>query len=144
MGLLLTLIVIAAPAVALAPEVPENIVSASGWAGIGANIGAISLIAWLVRHTFQHTIPRLADQFAKSLEDTRKSFTEALDKQHLHYMAVVDRLRDDSKAERREFIETIDKLRQDSKESLNKIDDVRRELAILASAFKDRDPPSNR
>lgn len=120
----------------------------NGWVGIGANAGAIVLISWLVQHTFKHTIPRLADQFSKTLEDMRKSFTEALDKQHNNYIGVIDKLREDSRAERREFIDTIDKLRNDGKEerreTLSKLEDVRRELAVVVSALKDRDQASTR
>lgn len=43
-----------------------------------ANLGAFALVAWLVRHTFSHTIPRLADSFSSALKEQRVEFLTAL------------------------------------------------------------------
>lgn len=47
---------------------------------IGGYAGLFGLFAWLVRHVFQHTIPRLATAFEKSLERNDQTFQKSLDK----------------------------------------------------------------
>lgn len=46
------------------------------WIGLGVNAGLVGLFGWVVRHVFQHTIPRLAGTFENSLD----KITEAFDK----------------------------------------------------------------
>ncbi len=54
------------------------------WAAVvGASIqgGAFFLVAWLVRRVFQHTIPRLSEDFKESLSTVTKTFKEELREQ---------------------------------------------------------------
>lgn len=48
------------------------------WLGVAVNLGAFGLVAWLVKHTFTHTIPRLAKEFREQLDAQRTSFTSEL------------------------------------------------------------------
>ena len=48
------------------------------WLGVAVNLSAFGLMAWLVRHTFTKTIPRLATDFREMLEGQRVTFREEL------------------------------------------------------------------
>lgn len=45
---------------------------------LAMNTGAFGLVAWLVYHTFKHTIPRLVKDFKDTIEEQRKDFREEL------------------------------------------------------------------
>lgn len=79
------------------------------------NIGAFSLVTWLVRHTFKFTIPRLAAQFSEQLKETRDAFTEELGAQRESFMQELNEQRKEFRAElhaERTIIgDKIDKLR---------------------------------
>lgn len=47
---------------------------AETWLGVIVNLGAFGLMAWLVRHTFTRTIPRLAREFREELALQRTGF----------------------------------------------------------------------
>ena len=47
--------------------------------------GSFVLVAWLVTWTFRHTIPRLADQFDRTINAQRVEFLAALDKQRTEF-----------------------------------------------------------
>lgn len=42
------------------------------------NGGAFVILAWLIRHTFQHTVPRIVDQFTVALKDQQTVFREEM------------------------------------------------------------------
>lgn len=51
---------------------------AEAWLGVAVNLGAFGLVAWLVKHTFTHTIPRLAKEFREQLDAQRTAFSAEL------------------------------------------------------------------
>lgn len=61
----------------LATEV-ATIFDGVSWLYVGANFSAIALVAWLVKHTFQHTIPRLAATFEKAISKLTDDFKSEL------------------------------------------------------------------
>ena len=71
--------------------------------GVIANLGAFTLVAWLVRHTFTHTIPRLAKDFKESLLAQRQEFLEQLRQQREDF-------KEELKAQREKIANTIDEL----------------------------------
>ncbi len=82
------------------------------WFLFGAvNVGAFSLVTWLVRHTFKHTIPRLAKSFQEELAETREAFSDALKTQRESFMAEL-------RAEREAFDAQLDAQRQEFRAEL--------------------------
>jgi len=67
---------------------------------------ALSLLAWLVRRTFTHTIPRLADDFKASLATVTNFFKEEL-------TASRNAFREELKEQRSDFQDSMRQLRED-------------------------------
>ena len=85
----------------------------------GATGAIILLVTWLVRRVFQHTIPRLAEDFKESLKSQQELFLDQLGKQ-----------RDD-------FREALAEQRTDFRESLkDERDQLGRKLDRLAEAVE--------
>jgi hypothetical protein len=66
------------------------------------NAGGFALVAWLVRHTFAHTIPRLAKDFRDSIDEQRKEF-----------LGELRRINEEGREERRECVERMNSLTQE-------------------------------
>lgn len=81
--------------------------------GTGLNVGAFGLVAWLVKHTFSHTIPRLAEGFEKALTEHRVEFATALQEQRHEFLVQLNSQLEEQRAERRECIARVDELRQE-------------------------------
>jgi len=75
------------------------------------NVGAFSLVTWLVRHTFKHTIPRLANGFSEELAETRQAFTNELRGQRDAFMAEL-------RSEREAFDQQLDAQRTEFRAEL--------------------------
>lgn len=45
---------------------------------MAVNGGAFVILAWLIRHTFQHTVPRIVSQFSQSLKEQQGTFQEEM------------------------------------------------------------------
>ena len=75
------------------------------------NVGAFSLVTWLVRHTFKHTIPRLAGGFADELKQTREAFTHELRGQRESFLTEL-------RSEREAFDQQLDVTRQEFRAEL--------------------------
>ena len=76
---------------------------AEAWLSVVVNLGAFGLMAWLVRHTFTHTIPRLAKEFREQLESQRASFIGELKDQRVLF-------REELREERQCHCEKMDNL----------------------------------
>lgn len=74
---------------------------AETWLGVIGNLGAFGLVAWLVRHTFAHTIPRLAREFREQLDSQRAAFVGELKDQRAAF-------REELREERRCHCEKLD------------------------------------
>lgn len=81
------------------------------------NLGAFGLVAWLVKHTFTHTIPRLAKEFREQLDAQRTAF--------------VGELKDQRAAFREE-------LREERQCHCDKLDSLTCSIRRLADNVKDR------
>ena len=91
----------------------ELAVAAKDWVAPAVNVGAFGLVSWLVKHTFSHTIPRLAGDFKAVLGEQRKEFLEALERQdkvHREELAVI---RIEQREERKHFLAQVDALRKE-------------------------------
>lgn len=55
------------------------------------NGGAFVILAWLIRHTFTHTVPRIVDQFSESLKDQQGTFREEMRLEREAHKDEVDR-----------------------------------------------------
>ena len=77
----------------------------------------IALLAWLVRRTFTHTIPRLADDFKSALAEQHKFFSSQLEMQREDFKAALAQQRVDFMGERDQFSKRLDRL-SDAVESL--------------------------
>ncbi len=75
---------------------------------IGVGGAAFTLLAWLVRRTFTHTIPRLASDFKESLKSTNEFFKEEL-------RTTRDDFRNELKEQRQDFQDSLKQLREDFK-----------------------------
>lgn len=107
------------------------------WAtALAVNLGAFTLVSWLVRRVFTHTIPRLAGSFEKerqglseqyqrllseqradfqdALESQRKVFAEQLATQREDFQKQMDRQRTD-------FVIAQNEQRVDHKESITQL-----------------------
>lgn len=84
---------------------------AANVAEIAGYMVVLSLVVWLVRRVFTYTIPRLADDYKKSLERQQDIFTAALDKQQ-------SLLQTSLAQQRADFKESLEKERADCKEVL--------------------------
>ena len=80
------------------------------------NLGAFGLVSWLVRHTFRHTIPRLANDFRETLQQERKIFLEELRSQRVDF-------KEELKYERGLWAERIDSLT----ESVSRLEETLRD-----------------
>lgn len=76
---------------------------AETWLSVVVNLGAFGLVAWLVKHTFTHTIPRLAKEFREQLDAQRTAFTGELKDQRSAF-------REELREERRCHCEKLDHL----------------------------------
>jgi len=82
-----------------------------GGAGIDAvhvgELGAVglclTLLGWLVRRTFTHTIPRLASTYENSLLSLREAFERVTDKQWSAFREEMATFRAEAGAERKGF-----------------------------------------
>jgi hypothetical protein len=77
----------------------------------------IALLAWLVRRTFTHTIPRLATDFKDALSEQHKFFSNQLEMQREDFKAALAQQRVDFMGERDQFSKRLDRL-ADAVESL--------------------------
>ena len=77
----------------------------------------IALLAWLVRRTFTHTIPRLATDFKDALAEQHKFFSNQLEMQREDFKAALAQQRVDFMGERDQFSKRLDRL-SDAVESL--------------------------
>lgn len=84
-------------------------------------ISAFGLLAWLVRRTFTHTIPRLAADFKEAmdrllsfardeLKATREEFRQEQREQRADFQNALKNLRDDFKSEIQYLGQRIDRL----------------------------------
>lgn len=88
----------------------------------------LGLVAWLVRRVFTHTIPRLADQYQKSLERQQDLFTASLDKQQNIFQIALSEQRVDFKEalaqERQDFREALREEREQLGKRLDRLSDA--------------------
>ena len=96
-------------------------------------ISAFALVAWLVKHTFSKTIPRLAEDFKAMLavqqelaKAERVAFVEELRLQRREFLEELRRINEGNRAERHECIDKLEALREKFEELT---DTVRRRLA---------------
>lgn len=105
--------------------------------GAGMNLGAFSLVAWLVRHTFSHTIPRLAEQFQEMLTAQREAAITSSQSERAAYI-------EDAKAQRRDFLEELRRLSteaaQERHDCLQKMEQLRAKVDDLADIVRGRRP----
>ena len=71
-------------------------------------VTALSLLGWLVKRTFTHTIPRLATDFKESLSGITNHFRDEM-------RASREEFREELRAQRAEFAESLKQLREDFK-----------------------------
>ena len=62
--------------------------------GVG---GAITLIGWVIKRVFTHTIPRLAQDFKDSLKELQDMFQKSLEQQREDFRDELKRQREDFK-----------------------------------------------
>lgn len=96
-------------------------------------ISAFALVAWLVKHTFSKTIPRLAEDFKAMLvsqqeltKAERTAFVEELRLQRREFLEEIRRINDGNRTERHECIEKLEALREKFEELA---DTVRRRVS---------------
>ena len=70
---------------------------------IGAVAMSLALLGWLVRRTFTHTIPRLAQTYENSLLSLREAFERVADKQWSAFREEMATFRADATSERKAF-----------------------------------------
>lgn len=75
------------------------------------NVGAFGLIAWLIKHTFGHTIPRLASDFRESIASERDAYMEEAKQQRREFLEELRRITDTNLKERHECLERMESLR---------------------------------
>ena len=101
--------------------------------GAGVNFGAFSLVAWLVRHTFSHTIPRLASDFQKMLTDQREAAVATINSERTTFI-------EESRTSRRDFLEELRRLSDNSMKErhdcLAKMEQLRAKVDELADLVK--------
>lgn len=102
------------------------------WAtALAVNLGAFTLVSWLVRRVFTHTIPRLAGSFEKErealstqyqtlLSEQRADFQDALEAQRKVYSGQLSQQRTD-------FLLSQQEIRQDNRDALNRLFDALKE-----------------
>lgn len=103
--------------------------------GAVGNFAAFSLVAWLVRHTFSHTIPRLAEDFQKMLTDQRKAAVDTINAERVSFI-------EETRAQRRDFLEELRRLSQEnSKERhdcFERMEALREKVEELADTIRQR------
>ncbi len=91
-------------------------------------VSAFSLLAWLVRRTFTHTIPRLASDFKESLQTATDFFKAELKTSR-------DDFRAELKEQREDFQKSLEQLRADFK---SEIQYLGQRIDRLSDAVRDR------
>jgi hypothetical protein len=90
-------------AYASAGEIPPELQVQAMWVGIGVNVGAFALVAWLFRHTFTQTIPRLVESFDNALALQRKTFENQAAEQREAFRSELAECRAGAADDRRAF-----------------------------------------
>lgn len=110
-----------------------NVGDAANVAEIAGYMIVLGLVTWLVRRVFTHTIPRLAEDYKKSLERQQDMFTAALDKQQEMFQTSLAQQRSDFKEaltqERSDFKEALREEREYIGKRLDRLSDAVERLA---------------
>ena len=95
---------------------------------LGVGAAAFTLLAWLVRRTFTHTIPRLAADFKESLQTATDFFKSELKTSR-------DDFRAELREQREDFQKSLAQLREDFK---GEIQYLGQRIDRLSDAVRDR------
>lgn len=103
---------------------------------VAGNFGAFALVAWLVRHTFNHTIPRLAEDFKDMLTAQREAAVGTINSERTAFI-------EEQKAQRKDFLDELRRLtdaaRSERGDWLDKMDKLREEVASLRDELRRSD-----
>ena len=105
------------------------------------NLCAFGLVAWLVKHTFSKTIPRLAEDFKTMLTEQRVAAVNTINAERTAFI-------DETRTQRREFLEELRRINEGNRaerhECVEKLEVLKEKLDELADTVRRRFPDGGR